>query len=290
MIGVSKIETILKLAIWSGALKGERPLSIMLIAAVGCGKSSLLKKTEQRGRVKKILMGRGIRAREMEVRQVVGSVLYTNNTTPHILCNRYGHLLKSGQIKHIAIPDFLNILNLPRNTYAYTLNFYNSLIEEGILSFESRDTQFVSEVPVTIGLLTAVAKQDFDRRYNDWSNIGFLSRVLPVSFTYDGNTAKAIRESIKHKEYLKDIEGFNIQLPASPQDVTIPAKLADEIEQIALQIRDVNDPLAARPQKQLQILCMARALTRGATVVEEADVKMLRDYKKYFNTQCSARI
>ena len=290
MIGVDQLLRVLEVAVWSGALQGERPLSVMIIAPVGSGKTTMLKKTHRRGAIEKITVGKGDKAREIEVRRIAGSVLYTTNTTPHVLITRYGWLLKSGQIKHIAIPDFLNILNLPRYVYANTLNFYNSLIEEGIMSIESRDTHFVTEVPVNIGLLTAVAKQDYDLRTNEWAHMGFLSRILPVSFSYNDNTAKAIRQSIKRRDYMKEIESFNINLPSDPQYVTLPETLADDIEKVALDIRDANDPLGARPQKQLQVFCMALALSKGRKTVNESDIALLYDYKKYFNTRCDVKI
>lgn len=290
MIGTEKIENILKVAIWSGGLKGEHPLSVMLIASVGFGKTSMLKKSHRKGKIEKVTVGKGKKAREIEVRRILGSVLYTSNTTPYVLTNRYGHLLRNGQIKHIAIPDFLNILNLPKYVYANTLNFYNQLIEEGILTAESRDSFFVSEIPVNIGLLTAVARQDFDKRKDEWAHMGFLSRMLPVSFSYNDTTASKIRESIKRKDYLKEVESFNITLPDEPQLIDLPSDLADEIEKIAVAIRDTNDPLAARPQKQLQVFCMARALAQGRKSVNKSDVALLREYQPYFNTKCTGKV
>lgn len=275
---------------WSGALKGERPLSIMIIASVGAGKTTMLKKVHQKGSIEKVTIGRGEKAKEVEVRQIHGSVLYTTSTTPYVLCNRYGQLLKSGQIKHIAIPDFLSIMSLPRQIYANTLNFYNSLVEEGVLSIESRDSRFVTEVPVQIGLLSTIAKQDLDHRQEEWANIGFLSRILPVSFSYKNNTMTAIRKSIKQRDYLKEVEGFNIDLPSEPQYIDLPQDIADTIEQVALETKDANDTLGARRQKQLQVFCMARALAQGRKRVNDSDIALLQNYKKYFNTECTTKV
>lgn len=292
MIGVDQILDIIQIAVWSGALKGERPLSIILIASVGSGKTSMIKKTHQKGSTKEVQVPgkRKDEPRTIEVRQIVGSVLYTTNTTPHILCNRYGQILKNGQIKHIAIPDFLNILNLPRYALANTISFYNNLIEEGIMSIESRDGQFVTEVPVTIGLITTIAKPDFDMRKDEWAAIGFLSRVLPISFRYNNNTAQAIRDSIKNRDYLRETESFNIKLPANPRNIAIPLDLADEIEKVALETRDRQDVLGARRQKQLGVFCMANALRDNRIMVNADDVDKLNIYKQYFNTEGAAYI
>jgi len=262
----------------------------MIIASVGAGKTTMLKKVHQKGSIEKVTIGRGEKAKEVEVRQIHGSVLYTTSTTPYVLCNRYGQLLKSGQIKHIAIPDFLSIMSLPRQIYANTLNFYNSLVEEGVLSIESRDSRFVTEVPVQIGLLSTIAKQDLDHRQEEWANIGFLSRILPVSFSYKNNTMTAIRKSIKQRDYLKEVEGFNIDLPSEPQYIDLPQDIADTIEQVALETKDANDTLGARRQKQLQVFCMARALAQGRKRVNDSDIALLQNYKKYFNTECTTKV
>lgn len=290
MIGVEEILNILKVAVWSGALKGERPLSIMIIASVGAGKTTMLKKVHRKGSIDRVSVGKGEKAKEIEVRRILGSVLYTTSTTPYVLCNRYGQLLKSGQIKHIAIPDFLSILNLPRHVYASTLNFYNSLVEEGVLSIESRDGHFVTEVPVQVGLLSTIAIQDLHFHQEEWANIGFLSRVLPISFSYNNHTMTSIRKSIKQREYLKEAESFNITLPEEPQYIHLPGELADIIEQVAMETKDSNDVLGGRRQKQLQVFCMARALAQGRDHVNDSDVALLQNYKKYFNTNCSVKI
>jgi hypothetical protein len=291
MIGVDDILDILKITVYSGALEKENPLSTILIASVGGGKTTMLKKTHQKGKVKKVQVPGSTKGqkREIEVREIVGSVLYTTNTTPYVIYTRYGRELKSGQIKHIAIPDFLNILNLPKNQLGSVISFYNNLIEEGLISIESRDGQFISEVPVTIGLITAVSQQDFNKRQSDWGAIGFLSRVLPVSFRYSSETAEKVRQSIKDKDYLKELESFNITLP-QPRNIDIPPHIADHIERIALKTKDSNDELGARRLKQLQVFAMANALMEERDEVDIEDLAKLFTYDKYFNTNCIAEI
>jgi len=297
MIGVGDILDILKITVWSGGLKGERPLSIILIASVGGGKSSMIRKTHQKGVVAKtsVLGDDGIKIGETEIRHVKGSVLYTTNTSPYILYTRYGQALKSGTIRHIAIPDFLNILNLPKYSVSSVLNFYNSLIEEGLMTIESRSGAFLSEIPIVVGLITSIAKQDFGKedvteRWERWGAEGFLSRALPVSFSYGKGTAAKIRGSVKKKEYLRELESFDIVLPEKRVEVGIPMVLANVIENVAVATKDLNDELGARRQKQLQVFCMANALMNGRDEVAKEDVQKLLDYEKYFNYHCSAEI
>lgn len=291
MIGVEEILDILKITVWTGALEGERPISTALFAPVGDGKTTMLRKTDQRGEIKRFLVKKGTKdERWEEKREIKGSVLYTNSITPYRLYTRHGRELKSGQIKHVAIGDFLNILNLPKHIQTSVINFYNNAIEEGILSIESRDGQFIHEVPVTIGLITTIAKEDFDSRRIDLSAQGFLSRILPVSFDYTEETAQAIRDSVKRQDYLNELESFNITLPDPPVKINLALNFANMIEEVALRVKDKRDKVGARRLKQLQRFCMANALKDGRSEVGWEDITKLREYEKYFNTKCKAKI
>jgi hypothetical protein len=291
MIGVDEILDILKVTVYSGAVEGENPLSVGIIASVGTGKTSMVKKTASKTTIKQVSVpGKDKeKSKLVEVRKIDGSVLYTTNCTPYALYTRYGHDLKSGHIKHIVIPDFLSILNLPKYQMMTVVSFYNSLIEEGIMSIESRDGHFLSQVPITIGLITTIARQDFIKRKDEWAAIGFLSRLLPVSFRYKESTAKDIREAVKIKEYLVGSDNFNITLP-SETEIDLPLKEADIIEAIAIATKDPNDELGVRRQKQLQVFAMSNALMNGRDTVNSEDTDKLTEYKKYFNYDCKQEI
>lgn len=289
MIGVEHLTDILRIAVYSGALKGERPLSVYFITSVGGGKTEMLSRTQGKSSVKKVTIGRGKNARVEEVRQITGSVLYTTNTTPYKLYTRYGDILKSGQIKHIVIPDFLTVLNLPPYQMSGVVSFYNSLIEEGVISIESRDSSFVAEMPVCVGLLTGIAKQDFNKRRSQMAAMGFLSRALPVSWAYSDSTKDAILNSIATKEYLLDTNRFNITLPTS-QLIDIPEKWTAFIRGVAENTKDPFDELGARRLKQLQVFCMANALMEGRQEVAGDDIKKLKQYERYFNYDCASLV
>lgn len=288
MIGLSDIEDIIRVTVWSGAIEGELPLSIVLIGNPGTGKSSIIKKTYRQPPPPKEIEVPGKKGgvRTIYIRQVSGSVLYTTNTTPYYLYTKFGDLLKKGQIKHIAMPDFLNILNQPKYILSSHITFYNSLIEEGVLAIESRDGQFISEEPVKVGLITAIAKKDYDRKKDDWAAIGFTSRLLPVSYRYSLDTAQKIRDSIKMKDYLQE-KSFEIKLPPE-KSIYLPRSFADDIEKVAWEVKDPNDEVGARRQKQLQTFCMANAYMNGRDEVTRSDIKKLQGYKKFFNWDCSA--
>ena len=289
MIALNDVQDIVKTAVYSGALKDENPLTIVLIANYGTGKSTVIRKTyKQPPPPKKVETGSGQNKKVIYIRRVSGSVLYTTNTTPYYLYTRFGDVLKSGQIRHIAMPDFLNVLNQPKYILQSHLTFYNSLVEEGVISIESRDGQFVAEVPVKIGLITAIARKDYIKRLDIWSGIGFRTRILPISYHYSPDTQQMIRDSAKVKDYINE-KSFEINLPPETT-VELPLALADEIEQVALRTKDPDDETGVRRQKQLQVFCMANALRDGRSEVTWEDILKLKEYEKYFHYDCRAEL
>lgn len=289
MIGLDDIEDIIQIAVYSGALKDEKPLSVVLISNYGTGKSSVIRKTyRQPPPPKPIQTGIGKNKKVIYTRQVSGSVLYTTNTTPYYLYTKFGDALKSGQIKHIAMPDFLNILNQPKYILQSHLTFYNSVIEEGILAIESRDGQFITEMPITVGLITAIARRDYIKRQDDFTGIGFLTRILPISYSYKPDTKQRILDSAKVKDYLAE-KNFEIELPPE-ETIELPLNFANLIEPIAIRTKHPTDEVGVRRLRQLQVFCMANALRDGRDSVGWEDILKLQEYEKYFHYDCKAEI
>jgi len=293
MIDVELILGILETALWTAALKDEKPLSLMLIASVGDGKSEMLRKAYKPPKIKaewKETKGKDGKTTNRKLQQQVehiGSVLYTTDTTPYTLYHKWGELLKSGQIKHIVIPDFLSVLTKGKDAMPDTVRFYNSLIEEGILRIESRYSDFITEVPVQIGLITAVSLQDYKERSRTqkWGALGFLSRVLPVSFKYSEDTKKRILHSTFLKEYHNEGK-FALAFPDTPVSVELPSVYEEQVLKLANVLKDPSDKTGARRLKQLMAFVMADALKHGRDIVRDEDLERLWQYSRFFNPQC----
>lgn len=296
MINVEPILDIIETALWTGALKGEKPLSVILIAGVGSGKSAILGKSYKAPKVVEEVhdkKGKNGKIRQERVQTVtqIGTVLYTTDSTPYTLYHKYGDLLRSNKVRHIVIPDFLSILTKNKEAMPDTIRFYNSLIEEGICRIESRYSDFVTEVPVQIGLITAVSAQDYEVRHKtqNWGAMGFLSRVLPVSYRYTNNTKEAILHSTFLREYQHEIN-FELAFPEEPVYVELPLKYEKPITDLASNIKDPTDEVGARRQKQLMAFVMGDALRKGRTVVNSEDVDKLLGYAEFFNADCKKEL
>ncbi|HEY41519.1 MAG TPA: hypothetical protein G4O18_06630 [Dehalococcoidia bacterium] len=289
MIGVDEILDALKVTVYTGAIKGENPLSIFLMAKVGSGKTSMVKQVASKTKVEQVEVGKGKDKKKIDIRKIDGSVLYATQVTPFALYTSYGAELKKGHIKHIIIPDFLSILNQPKYQMMQVVQFFNHLIEEGIMSVESRDSRFLSEVPVTVGLITTMAKQDFRRRKPELAACGFLSRLLPLSFRYSDKTKVEIIDSIGLREYRKAMTNFNIKLPPETE-VELRQEEVQIIKYLALRCKDPEDDLGARRVKQLQLFAMGNALMDGRDITNSADTDKILEYIKFVNYECRVEI
>lgn len=296
MIKVEPILDIIETALWTGILKDEKPLSVILIAGVGSGKSAILGKSYKAPKIKeewhkkKGRDGTVTQERTQQVTQI-GTVLYTTDSTPYTIYHKYGDLLKSNKVKHIVIPDFLSILTKNKEAMPDTIRFYNSLIEEGIFRIESRYSDFVTEVPVQVGLITAVSSQDYDirRKTQNWGAMGFLSRVLPASYCYTNDTKGQILHSTFLREYHSEVN-FELEFPDKPIYVDLPVKYEKRITELANTIKDPTDEVGARRQKQLMTFVMGDALKNKRDIVTDEDVDRLMEYSKYFNSECKTEL
>lgn len=292
MIKVEPILDIVETTLWTGSLKGEKPLSAILISGVGSGKTAILGKSYKAPKVVEEVRekkGKNGNVRKERVQTVtqIGTVLYTTDSTPYTIYHKYGDLLRSNKVRHIVIPDFLSILTKNKEAMPDTIRFYNSLIEEGICRIESRYSDFITEVPVQIGLITAVSAQDYEVRHKtqNWGAMGFLSRVLPVSYRYTNSTKQEIMHSTFLREYQNEIN-FELNFPDELIYVGLPLKYEKPITDLANSIKDPTDEVGARRQKQLMAFVMGDALKHGRTVVNDTDVDRLLGYARFFNADC----
>lgn len=269
MIGVESLERIIKAALFTTRLEGEQPLSMMIIASVGAGKSSILSKFIKDGTIH-------------------NGILYATDITPFALHKKHGADLKAGRIKVIMIPDLLNMLNKSKDQSDAFITFMNSLIEEGLARVESAQSSFYAEFPVQCSLLTAISKQDFDARRKKWSSLGFLSRTLPISYGYGKATVDNIFRSIMQREY-SGSHKITLELPETTL-VQMPVEIAAQGLQIAKTVKDDSDLYGFRRFKQIQTLLQGMALSQGRHIVGTEDIAELWELKEFIGYDCSKQL
>lgn len=248
MIKIDKIKELIKTIIYTGYIEGEKPINVFFVGNYGIGKSETLK-----------------------LFNVNDNVAYFTDVTYMGIVKL---LQESKEVRHVVIPDFLKITMKKQSTTNNIISCLNAGIEEGIdkismmgQTFDFKGKQF--------GLISATTKMSFSQNRKKWESMGFLSRMLIVSYDYKDKTKEDIFQYIFERGYLNNHKE-KIELPYKNIKVTLP-------KQLAMKLKDKNTDF--RRQKQYQTLAMARAIinNRKDFVVTEQDIKEVLDFKSLIN-------
>ena len=186
MIKVKHIRLIIELAIWSAYIKGEQPVSVLLAAPVEAGKTEiLLLFSESQG------------------------VAVLTDATAYGIIRDYGKLIADKTVRHIIFPDLIKALSRGKETVHGFIALLNSLVEEGVLRVstyastvappEYSANTIVPPKPVKCGIIAALPRKVLEDGRHQWSRMGFMSRMIPVSYRYAVDTQLRIHRSISKR-------------------------------------------------------------------------------------------
>jgi len=210
MINTEKIERIVQLAIASGYVKDETaPLSIILIAHPESAKTKIIQKFKSK---------HTIEASDLSAKPITDVII---------------PLLEKNELHHILIPDMIKVLAHKSTTVDATMTFLNALMEEGIKSQLFFGQQFYMKKRHKCGLITSCTFDYYYKIFRKWHDIGFLSRFLPISFTYSKPTIVDINFQISRNNFFTEIT--NIKKIAK-KHITIPNDIADKISFIVNEV------------------------------------------------------
>jgi hypothetical protein len=84
----------------------------------------------------------------------------------------------------------------------------NGIIEEGVAAMSTYATPglVTFNMPVKVGLITAITTDEFKDNRHNWKKKGFLSRTIPFSYSYGMSTVNKVFESILKLDYMKEQE------------------------------------------------------------------------------------
>lgn len=259
MIGLQGVEELIKYALFSAWVKDERPLSLMIIARVESGKTET---------VNQFVWNKGI--------------LVMTDLTYWGLLNKYKEQLMAGEVNHIIIPDMIVPINRSRDTVNSLIAFLNALTEEGvkeIATYAFPEGLSLTQ-PIRAGVITTIARKDFDHWKERWSAVGFTSRFLPVCYDYTEETRDKIYNAlIFRRETAKPI---SLDFPETPQYIFLPPGIATSATQYSKAIGVAIETYGFRAQRQLQTLMMSRALSKGRLEVNKEDFDVVVGLSEYF--------
>lgn len=251
MIKIEELKELIKTILFSGYVSNEKPLSAIFIADVGSGKSEMLNSFK-----------------------VNDNIAYFTDVT-------YMGLIKllenEKEIRHIVIPDFLKITMKKKSTTDNITSCFNAMMEEGLdkISMMGQSFDFKGK---NVGLITATTKDSFAQYKKRWKSMGFLSRMLIISYRYSEKTKEEIFRYIYNREYLNDNNKSKENMPLRNVHIKLKPELAKMLREKRTDFRN---------QKQLQTLAMARCLMDNRTKLEvtKKDIQKINSFKKFINLE-----
>jgi hypothetical protein len=278
MIKVKRIIDILELAIFSAYIKGEQPVSILITAPVEAGKTEIV----------------------LQFAQNKGCVALTDATAYGIMRD-YGQLIVNRKVRHLIVPDLVKPMSRGKDTVHSLIAFLNSLVEEGVIRISTYAERIAAPTqtsgpevqprPVKCGLIATLAKDILLDGRHHWSRMGFMSRMIPVSYEYAISTQIDIQKSIAKREYLAD-EPIILELPDEDMEVRLEPPQSDDLILLTASLvaamaasKNPEKIYGFRLQKQLQRLAMANALKNKRDIVIEEDVDCIRLLSGCINLQ-----
>lgn len=246
------ISDFVRLLIWTGQLEDERPISAIIVAPAGAGKTSVLV--------------------ENQCAQAKFEGDFTARTATQIL--------RDDKITHILLGDMLSLFAHKASTVKLSMSVISKMTGEKL----EKDPFTGEQInPKMLGLITAIPPQDFGKHTKHINPGGFASRFMIIKYNYKASTKAAIHRFIAENAYAKNFEKPFIISNPNKIVVTIPAKISELIKDFSQQIQ--RDPLGFRAHRHLRALVKAQARRSGRNEVKPEDFKLIESYCDFFTTQ-----
>ena len=259
MIKMNKIKRIIEVALWTGWIENEKPVSLLIVAKPERGKTEALKIYKD---------NKGI--------AFINDV--TTKALTEILINKYKN---KELLNHIIIPDFLNPISKQQSTSKQIVQFLSSLIEDGVCIVKSAYIDLNLD-GFQCGLITAITEDENERKKKSWRSIGFLSRFVPVTYSYSFNTILEIFESISKQDYHKH-DKINLDFPEKKTVVNLPYELSKDFDNVIQSIAIKQKLDGIRLKKAFNSMLKAIALSKNKLIVDKEDTKELLELCEYIN-------
>lgn len=270
MIKTTVLEEIIISALYSAYIADEKPLSLLITAEVESGKTDLVLKFKDNEKVK-----------------------YLTDATAYSIWRDLSTEIQGGLIKHFIFPDLLTPFAKNKDTVNSFIMFLANLTEEGLAEVHAGflpEGGIVLASPKPVGVIGCIARGELLDQRHKWARAGFMSRMLPISYSYSVETIDAIKKSISERVYVRD-SPTKLTFPKDDVKVALPTYIADEIRKLEEEIKKKADLASEasyvygfRMLKSLQRLVMGYTLSHGRTTVEPSDyAKLKNDFMKFIN-------
>ena len=256
MVNVEPIKKIIECVLISPYVKDEKPLSLLIVAKAESGKTTVMK------------LYRGVKG-----------VTYITDCTAHGITRDILPKIVSGEVKTIMIPDLLTPLAKSTKTRQSFIAFLNNLIEEGVAKITTYATTWDKDVKANV--VTAVTDEAIKDARHDWAKLGFLSRFIIFSYSYDTSTVLSILK--RYSEHGINLDKVVFELPEKEFDVELPQEVADQLDPIAMKIGEQFKLYGIRAKVNFRCLLKCLAYRNGKKKVTEDEFNELLELADFMN-------
>jgi len=250
------ITEIIKLTLATGWIKNERQVNLLLSSKPESGKSLVI-----------------------QLFQKIPKTIFKTDCTAYGILRDHLRELESGEVKFIIIPDLLKPLSRKSATVTDFLAFMNALLEEGVVSISTYAIK-LERKNIRCGLITSLPEFELLDRRRRWMRIGFMSRMLPFTYSFSEHMVNEIFEKIQKREY---ITYKDVILKLKEKEIILEPELAKELELDARMVGKAQKLYGFRAMRQLQTLAMASALLENRQKVEKADIEKIKFFTRWIN-------
>ena len=256
LIRLEPIIEIVRAAIWTGKLADEKPISVMLIAEQESAKTECLK------------FFRG-----------TPSLKYVSDITSRGLAP-YKHDIEAGRMRHLVILDLVRILSHGRGVSERTIQTLASIMEEGESETSDAGGQSAWKNFPRIGALMAITPKFFISKRGKWRETGFLTRFIPVSFTYTEETVRLIHVAIAKGQQLPLPQPE--KLPEFPCQIFLAPKYAASLARRSEDLGKRMKTYGFRYHRVLRALAKAQARIEKRGAVNSNHVGKVLEWSEFF--------
>lgn len=257
LIKIKPLKKIIECVLISPYIKNEKLISLLIVAKPESGKSSVMKQYRN---------NKGIS--------------YITDCTAYGLTRDVLPKIVSGEVKTIMIPDLLTPLSKQTKTRQSLIAFLNNLIEEGVAKITTYSNIWNKDVNANV--ITAVTNGVLRDARRNWVKMGFLSRFIIFSYSYNLSTVSEILS--KYSEHGIELRDTKIKLPKKQVKIKLSKEIADKLDPIAMKIGEQFDLYGFRAKINFRCLlkCLAYRNNRRRNVNED-DFNELLELVDYMN-------
>ena len=262
---IEPIQEIIETVLYTGCLREENPVSIIIVGPSGIGKSMMLSRYQNE------------------------ALHHTDSISSQGLFD-IAKKDEKGKVRFLLIPDMNPTLSRRASTVQSTIANLLSFTADGTVRVDDgRNEKSCSHAP--IGLITAATEDIYNKNAKKWFALGLRRRILPIFFKYSFDTTRKLQELVRQdKIHSTQPMPLRIALVKQARPV-IPLEIEASIEGVSWKFSTLLGKLFAHegeikkwyvrevvpisPQVTLKNLARAHALRDNRPTVDEKDYGFL---------------